>query len=187
MIFCKFYSGCHYVGETPQIIDKMTNFWRFVFSSINWWLRTFFGTLIKIRENHWFCKDNMKFFRICVWIWICVLNMWLNNSSYIFIIQRKKKHHMIKTVKVVTLAFCSIYLEFENDDRPSLKDTWPYATMELSDPNPVLVSTSRLMLDGYSYKGDFKYVSGTFLIVFMTKIWEFAFNKMNRWKQFLMT
>ena len=77
---------------------------------------------------------------------------------------------MRKTVKFVTLAFCSIYLKFENDDRPSLKDTWPYATMELSDPNPVLVSTSRLMLDGYSFKGDFKYVSGTFLIVFMTKI-----------------
>ena len=40
LIFCKFYSGFPYVGETPRIIDKMTMFWRLIFSSINWLLAT---------------------------------------------------------------------------------------------------------------------------------------------------
>ena len=78
LIFWKFYSGCRFVGETPQIIDKMTNFWRLVFSSIIWLLATLCNTLIRIRENHWFLRLISRFsesvseyesaFEICVWI-----------------------------------------------------------------------------------------------------------------------
>ena len=56
----------------------MTNFWRLVFSSINWLLPTLFDTLITIRENHWLLRIIWRFseyvseyesvFRICVWI-----------------------------------------------------------------------------------------------------------------------
>ena len=65
-----FYSGCRYVGETCSIIDKMTNFWRLVFSSIILLLATICDTLIRIRENHWLLRLMSSFsesvFRICV-------------------------------------------------------------------------------------------------------------------------
>ena len=77
-LFWKFHLVWCDVGETPRIIEKMTNFWRLVFSSINWLLATLFDTLITIRENHWLLRIIWRFseyvseyesvFRICVWI-----------------------------------------------------------------------------------------------------------------------
>ena len=72
------HSGYRYVGEAPRIIDKMTNFWRLVFLSINWLLATLCDTLITIRENHWLLRIMWRFsksvsecesvLRICVWL-----------------------------------------------------------------------------------------------------------------------
>ena len=80
-----------------------------------------------------------------------------------------------------------IPIKFLNDDGLSLKDRWSYATIEPFYPNPGLVSTSKLILDLYGSKGSFKYVSGTFLIAFIIKTWEFLFKKLNRLKHIFMT
>ena len=56
LIFWKFYSDCRYVGETPRIINKMTNFWRLVFPSIIWLLATLCDVVMKIRENQWLLR-----------------------------------------------------------------------------------------------------------------------------------
>ena len=45
------------------------------------------GNSLRYFNNIWrkslVAKANMKIFGICVWIWICVSNMYLNNNSWI--------------------------------------------------------------------------------------------------------
>ena len=76
LIFWKFNSACRYVGETPRIIDKMTDFWRLVSPSIIWSSVTLCDTLITIRENYWLLRliwrlsesvsEYESVFRMCV-------------------------------------------------------------------------------------------------------------------------
>ena len=88
-IFWKFYSGSRYVGETPGNIDKMTNFWWLVSSSIIWSLATLCDTSIRIRENHWLLRlirpsfseslsEYESVFQIFAWKIIHDLEWWKN-------------------------------------------------------------------------------------------------------------
>ena len=120
-----FFSGWRDVGRTPQIIDRMTDFWRFhsimntghVIQKLQVHILQVLLRLTKPRRNapeyrqndgfletclyvnnllvdnslQYFnnnlrissvAKDNMKFFRICFWVWICISNMCLNNNSW---------------------------------------------------------------------------------------------------------
>ena len=72
--------------KRPQIIGKMTDFWRVIFSSIIWLLATLCDTLKTIRKNHWLLRIIWSFsesvseyksvFRICVWLLIYEVLLW---------------------------------------------------------------------------------------------------------------
>ena len=116
----KFYSGCCYVGETPRIIDKMTNFWRLVFASIIWLLATLCNTLIRIREKHCFLRvilsfsesasENESVFWICVWIIIDGIGWFSMIRKYFFRFLVPQSQHWENQV-----LFCHIcYIDTEH-------------------------------------------------------------------------
>ena len=91
LILWKLHSGCCYVKETPRIINKMTNFWRLVFSSIIWLLAILCDTLIRIWGNRWLLRLQWSFsesvFRICVWmpIYVIMIYFTMNYNILIFL------------------------------------------------------------------------------------------------------
>ena len=59
--------------------------------------------------------DNIKFFRICVWIWICVSNTCLNNNSFKICLLKKTvgyfKSQQSQFLQVSHFSsWCSIYI-----------------------------------------------------------------------------
>ena len=48
-------------------------------------------------------KANMRVFRICVWIWICVSNVRLNNNSCLDCIKEKKECNIGSKIKLYNL------------------------------------------------------------------------------------
>ena len=72
--------------KRPQIIGKMTDFWRVIFSSIILLLATLCDTWKTNRKNHWLLRIIWSFsesvseyksvFRICVWLLIYEVLLW---------------------------------------------------------------------------------------------------------------
>ena len=119
-MFLRIYLGCPYVGETPWIIKKMTNFWS---------LETcfFFNKLVAGSSRRYFnnsqrkslvAKDKMKFFWICVWIWICVSNVCLDNNSELIKFKFNLIVFVIMCIYFPRVDFCSSNV---NKDRQYLK------------------------------------------------------------------
>ena len=75
--------------RNTQIIDKITNFWRLVFASINCLLATLCNSLITIRENHWLLRIVWSFSE-SVSEYKSVSNMCLYNNSWIIKSMRKQ-------------------------------------------------------------------------------------------------